>query len=464
MQEERKYGKIVAEVIEGIGEGSWKAGSKLPSVRAMAERNGCSVNTVLRAYEALQSEGYAYAVPKAGFFVAAAPARPSRPDAVPIPFDAASPDESSMPYREFFESMTKAVFQRKGALFDYGDPQGLPSLRLALAKHLQDAGLFVGERRIFVVSGSQQALHLLAAMPFPNGKTVVLAEQPTYHGMLRALRAVGAPAIGLERTEKGIDLDRLERHFRTDSVKLFYTIGRFHNPTGWSYPKSQRESIVRLARKYDVYIVEDDYLADLEHDSRNAPIAAFDGCDRVIYVKSFSKTMLPGMRLGAAVLPQPLVETFREQKRCADFGTSSLSQNALELYLVNGMFDVHRKHIRETYRTRMAELVRACRESLPPQVTLQAPSGGIFAALRLPKTLPESDFATALRAAGVPTVPGERFYLPGFPSAEPLLRVSVIRTDEAAIRRGVEIVAAEARRLLRTTAKERDGASGARDS
>ncbi|HZG75303.1 MAG TPA: winged helix-turn-helix domain-containing protein, partial [Paenibacillus sp.] len=83
MQEERKYGKIVAEVIEGIGEGAWKAGSKLPSVRAMAERNGCSVNTVLRAYEALQSEGYAYAVPKAGFFVAAAPARPSRPDAVP---------------------------------------------------------------------------------------------------------------------------------------------------------------------------------------------------------------------------------------------------------------------------------------------------------------------------------------------------------------------------------------------
>ncbi|WP_158299271.1 PLP-dependent aminotransferase family protein [Paenibacillus antri] len=460
MQEGSKYGNIVRYALDRIGEGAWKAGAKLPSVRAMAERNGCSVNTVLRAYEALQSEGYVYAKPKAGFFVAADPDRPSPRATAAIPFDAASPDESAMPYKEFFEYMTKAVFQRRGALFDYGDPQGLPSLRQALAKHLQDVGLFVDERRIFVVSGSQQALQLLVSMPFPNGKTHVLVEQPTYHGMLRALRTANVPAIGLERTESGIDLERLERHFQSNPIKLFYTASRFHNPTGWSYAKSQRESIARLARKYDVYVVEDDYLADLEHDSRNEPIAANDGCDRIVYVKSFSKTLLPGMRLGLAALPPPLVETFREHKLCADFGTSSLSQNALELYLRNGLFDVHRKSVRATYRDRMTELIRVCRETLPTQVTLDAPAGGIFASLFLPKTLPEAEFARALGAAGVPMVPGERFFLPGFPEAKPLMRISVIRADEAAIRRGVELVAAEARRLLRTTPKERDEASG----
>jgi DNA-binding transcriptional MocR family regulator len=457
MLEGSKYGTIVRDAIRRIDEGEWKAGVRLPSVRETAARNGCSINTALRAYEALQREGYVYAVPKSGFYVASGPDRPASRSVDSIPFDAASPDEFTMPYREFFDYMTKAVFQRKGALFDYGDPQGMSSLRHALAKHLQDVGLFVGERRVFVVSGSQQALQLLALMPFPNGKTKVLVEQPAYHGMLRVLRAGGVPAIGLERTERGVDLEALERHFRTESIKFFYTASRFHNPTGWSYGKTQRESIARLAKKYDVYIVEDDYLADLAFGAKEEPIAAADGCDRVVYVKSFSKTMLPGMRLGAAVLPQPLAETFLEHKRCADFGTSSLSQNALELYLANGMFDVHRRNVRDTYRARLAELVRVCREALPASLTLTAPAGGIFAALSLPRTLPEAEFSLALQAAGVPMVPGERFYLPDGPHRDSLMRVSIIRTDEAAIRRGVERVAAVASRLLRTSAKERNG-------
>jgi len=458
MREGSRYSQIVQYALARMDEGAWKPGTRLPSVRKMADVHGCSVNTVLRALEFLQSEGYLYAKPKSGFYVAASPERTAAPEGKAVPFHAASPDESLMPYRDFMHYLSKAVFQRKGALFDYGDPQGLPSLRKALAKHLQDVGLFPDENRLFVVSGSQQALQLLTLMPFPNGKTHVLVEQPAYHGMLRCLQLANVPTIGLARTADGVDLEVLERYFHSNPIKFFYTTGRFHNPTGWSYSKSQRESIARLARKYDVYIVEDDYLADLELDPKGEPIAASDGCDRVVYVKSFSKTMLPGMRLGLAALPQPLVETFRDFKACADFGTSTLSQNALELYLENGLFGRHRAEVRETYRARMEELIRVCREELPPQLSLGTPSGGIFASLRLPKTLPEAEFARALKEAGVPMVPGERFYLPGFP-AEPLMRLSVIRADEAAIRRGIPAVAAVARRLLRTTPKEREAAS-----
>ncbi|HZG85181.1 PLP-dependent aminotransferase family protein [Paenibacillus sp.] len=456
MKEDSKYAALVRYALERMDEGAWKPGTKLPSVREMAAQRGCSVNSVLRAYEYLRDEGYLYAKPKAGFYVATSGGDAAeRRDADVVDWMSASPDASAMPYREFQAAMNKAIFLHKGALFDYGDPQGLPSLRRAISRQLKELGWFADESRVFVTSGAQQALQLLAAMPFPNGKTQVLVEQPAYHGMLRALRLMNVPAIGIERTRDGVDLDELERHFRSNQIKFFYTTSRYHNPTGWCYSKSQRESIARLARKHDVYILEDDYLADLAAPgAKQAPIVASDGSERVIYVKSFSKTMLPDLRLGAAVLPTALAGTFRAYKSASDLSSSTLSQNALELFIENGIYARHAEAMRGLYRARMDALVRLCREALPDAFAIDAPAGGIFAALRLPASLPETELVRALREAGVLALHGEPFYLPDFPRPQ-LLRLSVIRADEAALRTGVERLAAAALRLLRTTPRER---------
>ena len=142
---------------------------------------------------------------------------------------------------------------------------------------------------------------------------------------MRCCQLLNITTIGIERTWEGIDLEELERIFSSGNIKFFYTIPRFHNPLGTCYSNDQKKQILYLAQKYNVYIVEDDYLADMELDSKSDPIYAFDTTSKVIYIRSFSKTLMPGLRLGVAVLPQLLVTTFNEFKKWAATGLKGFS-------------------------------------------------------------------------------------------------------------------------------------------
>ncbi|WP_251862387.1 aminotransferase class I/II-fold pyridoxal phosphate-dependent enzyme [Clostridium sp. Marseille-Q2269] len=109
---------------------------------------------------------------------------------------------------------------------------------------------------------------------------------------------------------------------------------RFHNPLGTCYSQIQKRTIVKLAQKYDVFIVEDDYLADLEQDSKADPLYSYGDFSHVIYLKSYSKIIFPGLRIGVAVIPEVLIENFGKYKRLIDVDSSMLSQGALEIYII----------------------------------------------------------------------------------------------------------------------------------
>ncbi len=190
---------------------------------------------------------------------------------------------------------------------------------------------------ICITSGSQQAINILCNMPFPNGKINVLVEQPTYKGVLKTLEISKTPVIGIERKFNGIDFAELERKFACDNIKCFYTIPRFSNPLGISYSNDDKKQILALAEKYDVYIIEDDYLGDLELKNNVYPMRYYDVSSRVVYIKSFSKILLPGLRIAAVVLPKVLMNTFEEHKRWMDLNTSVLSQGALKIYIKSGI-------------------------------------------------------------------------------------------------------------------------------
>jgi DNA-binding transcriptional MocR family regulator len=193
-------------------------------------------------------------------------------------------------------------------------------------------------------------------MYFPNAKINVVVEQPTYQGMLECLEQNHIAAIGVSRDFDGLDFDGLERAFRNDNVKFFYTIPRFNNPLGLSYTNDDKKKILALAEKYNVYIVEDDYLGDLESNPKSTPIFSFDQSDRVIYIKTFSKVLLPSLRIAAVVLPKLLINTFREYKYWSDINTPLISQGALEIYINSGMFNLHINRIRNLYFQRMNDL------------------------------------------------------------------------------------------------------------
>lgn len=233
------------------------------------------------------------------------------------------------------------------------------SLRKQLARYLQNNQVFTTPDRICIVSGSQQALNLFVSIPFPNRKNKICVEQPTHPSFIESVKVHNIDSIAIEITSRGIDLKRLEEIFKYEDIKFFYTVSRFHNPTGYSYTNAQRRKIVELTQKYDVYIIEDDYMGDLDLDLKQDPMFTYDPTGRVIYTKSFSKVMLPGLRLGLAVIPEAIRERFLQAKFATDLHTPVLTQGALEIYLKSGMFDAHIHKMRLMYSKKAALLQKA---------------------------------------------------------------------------------------------------------
>ncbi len=434
-----KYIEIMEEIKQRLASKSLVAGSRLPSVRQLSDHLSCSKNTVIKAYEELEKEHLIYSVPKSGYFVVNEWQLETDESAV-IDFLSAGPDRNVMPYIEFQHCMNKAIEQYKEELFTYSDQQGLYSLRVQVARYLQNLQVFTVPERVVVVSGSQQALHLLASMPFPNGKNNILIEQPTYFGFIESLKLQQATTFGIELSMKGIDLERLEYIFRNNDIKFFYIIPRFHNPLGHCYTNSEKKKIVELAEKYDVYIVEDDFLGDLDTDTKSDPLFSFAPSGRVIYIKSFSKIFLPGLRIATIVLPSLMVSNFLRYKFSADFNSPALSQGALEIYLKSGMFTSHLKKIKEVYYTKMHILQEACECLLPSDTYFSKPPSGFYLSVSLPGNVTAKQIVHLLNEKNILVDDASRMFLPEY-KKENLLRLSISQVKEHQIRQGVEELA-----------------------
>ena len=301
-----------------------------------------SKSTVIKALDTLEREHLLYSVERSGYFVVKTNQSLGKQDSTRIDFASSAPDPVVFPYVDFQHCINQAIDLYQNDLFIYGTANGLPSLLPVISKRLMDYQVFANPEQIVMTSGIQLALSILSTIPFPNGKQTILVEQPGYHLYLNSRRKTSCLSR-VQRTEKGLDLQELERIFREEEIRFFYTMPRFQNPLGTSLSKQEKIAIAALAKTYDVYIVEDDYVADLEFDTKRDPIYSYDQAGKVIYLKSFSKIIFPGLRTGAVVLPEELIGPFSEHKRLIDIDSSMLSQAALEIYLKSGMFERHRK-------------------------------------------------------------------------------------------------------------------------
>ncbi|MEG0385306.1 MAG: PLP-dependent aminotransferase family protein [Solibacillus sp.] len=434
-----KYINIMEEIKQQLADGSLIAGSKLPSVRQLSEHFSCSKNTIIKAYAELEKEHFIYSVPKSGYYVVNDFQKVADEMEV-IDFLAAGPDKNVMPYVEFQHCMNQAINQYKEELFTYSDQQGLYPLRVQLVKYLQTLQVFTQPERLVVVSGSQQALNLLVSMPFPNGKNNILIEQPSYFGIIESINLHQVTTFGIELTMDGIDFDRLEYIFRNNDIKFFYVIPRFHNPLGHSYTNSEKKKIVELAEKYDVYIVEDDFLGDLDTNAKSDPLFSFDPSGRVIYIKSFSKIFLPGLRIATVILPSLMINNFLRYKFTSDFNSSTLSQGALEIYLKSGMFNSHLKKIKEVYQTKMHILQEACALLLPANTHFSKPTSGFYLSISLPENVTAKQVVHMLKEQHVYVDDASRMFLPEY-KKENLLRLSISQVNESQIKLGVERLA-----------------------
>lgn len=438
-----KYRTAADLIKKRIVSGNLKAGAKLPSVKSLSKELNYSKETIIKAYQQLESEHLVYSVPKSGFYVVKSCELPENKHQ-PMDLATVSPPDSIHPYRDFTHCMEKAVSLYGKKLFSYASPKGMPELINVLAKHLVRFQLFVKADNLFITNGAQQALYILANMEFPHRGTRVLVEQPTYSVMLDILKASKTPTIGIRRSAEGLDLDELEGILKQGDIKFFYTIPRFQNPTGFCYDQKQKNEILQLVKKYGIYMIEDDYLADLEPDSKVDPLYAMGEQERIIYIQSFSKTLMPGLRLGMAILPEALHHSFLMSKRNIDLNTPILTQGALEIYLKSSMYKFHIKRIKAFYQEKMSLLKELCGKTIA-KARWHIPDSGIYAYLET-EGISSETLVSRLKRRGLYINSTNNAYIEGFPRMEGL-RLCVCNTDDQQLMKAVHTIYEEIEKL-----------------
>ncbi|MCC2380478.1 PLP-dependent aminotransferase family protein [Bacillus wiedmannii] len=446
-----KYLHVLNDIENMIQHGEIKEGKKLPSIRSLVTQYECNKATVIRALHELEKRHIIYSVPQSGYYVVKKSGSTIENNEI-IDFASSAPDPDVFPYLDFQHCINKAIDTYKNDLFVYGTPKGLPSLIPVIQKQLANYQVFTKEGNIFITSGVQQALAILTSISFPNGNETILIEQPTYHLYIEYLEINKIPVIGIKRTNEGIDLNELERIFRTGKIKFFYTIPRYHHPLGTSYSKYEKEKIVLLAKKYNVFIVEDDYLADLETDSKADPLYSLDHGNHVIYLKSYSKIIFPGLRVGVAVIPPVIANAFHTYKKVLDIDSPMISQAALEIYIKSGMFDRHKSKINSSYYNRskkLAETLEKVKNENPSLFTYNRQNTfGIHTCLEIQKNIVTETFIKKLRENQVSIDSVDRNYLNNF-HKEKLLKLNVSNVKEERIEEGIRKVIEEIKQAER---------------
>ena len=334
MKKESKYQAVVSFLKKGIESGKFPTGSRLPSIRQLSQDFHCSKDTIQRALLELRHEQYLYAKPQSGYYVLE---QGQHQD-----LEIEVTDEHASAYDDFRLCVNETLIGRENYLFNYYDNQeGLEELRQSVHQLLFDQALYCKPDQLVLTSGTQQALFILSQINFPSEGAEILVEQPTYHRMNRLLVAQRLAYRTIERRINGIDLDELEEQFKSREIKFFYTIPRYHYPLGHSYSDQEKRAILDLANQYGVYIVEDDYLGDL--DSRKGQTFHYlDTEDRVIYIKSFSTSLFPALRITALILPNALKKAFVSYKNILDYDSNLIMQKALSLYIDSQLFEKNR--------------------------------------------------------------------------------------------------------------------------
>jgi 2-aminoadipate transaminase len=465
------YQQIAQQLAEQIKRGHISAGSKLPAIRLLANKLKVNTITVVKAYQELKQAGLAISRPGSGTYASflddiTADTLPKFEQTtssmlsqgqleIPpgaINFASITPDPSLLPVKTVQQLINQVIDRDGGHVFAYEDSRGYPPLRQAIAATLRELGLRVNADNIQIISGAQQGIDIIAKSLIDPGDTV-LVEEPTYPGALAAFRSRGARIATVPLEEDGPDLKVLKHLLTTAHPRLFYLMPTFHNPTGIVYSREKKEGLLRLAAHYGLTIVEDDYLRELVFKEADlTPLAALAPAGvPVLYLKSFSKVLLPGLRLAFLAVPPVIGREILTAKHTSDIFTSGLFQRVFELLLKDDIWEQQMTRVRKLYKQRYLVLNTALRQELPPAITFRTPDGGLNFWLRLPDGKNAFELYQEALKEGVIIAPGSTFNSDGH--ASPYFRLTYASSSPEQIRRGVTMLATATRRLLGETPK-----------
>ncbi len=439
------YRQIENFLRQSILSGSLAPETRLPATRQLAQDLGINRITVKNAYAELEADGLicsrtgsgTYVLPPvplvplpkiepgapwplwqseaqagSGVVEAVSPAEMLKAAGHPNPINLSGGcGDSRLFPAEDYRKVIQTILREDGvAALEYGDAAGYAPLRSTIAHVLASQGRPVRSDNLLITAGSQQAIALVTQLLLKPGDSI-LVESPTYSIALDLFRALRLKITGAPMDEHGLQVEKLEKLLQQHHPRLLYTIPNFHNPTGASMSVQRRRQLITLADRYNVAILEDDFVGDLRYEGRAQPaLKSLDPGGRVIYISTFSKMLMPGLRVGFLAAEGPIYDSLVKYKRVNDLTTSNLHQRALEAYVTVGRYQAHLRRTSLIYRKRRDAMLQAINRYLPAAVTVDPPQGGLFAWLRLPEGLSAERLLPLACREGVAFAPGAAFF------------------------------------------------------
>jgi GntR family transcriptional regulator / MocR family aminotransferase len=292
--------------------------------------------------------------------------------------------------------------------------------------------------QLVIVPSAQQVLDLVGRLTLDPGDVAWL-EEPGYVGARAVLAAHGARLFGVPVDAQGFDLAHAVAH--APSARLVYVTPGRQAPLGVTLSLERRVALLAWARAHGALVIEDDYDSEYRYEGR--PVPALQGLDVsgvVVHVGTFSKTLLPSLRLAYAVIPEPLLDRFLAAKSIVDRFTPPLAQAVLADFIEQGHFARHLRRMRELYAERRATLLTSLTRALGDgALEVLGTSAGLDLALRLPRTLSDRALAQQLATRGVEAIPLSSYTLDG--RSESGLILGFAAFSPARLRRSVGILA-----------------------
>ncbi len=449
--------QLYDEIRLAILSGRLPSGQKVPSTRTLSKSLGVSRATVTTAFDFLLSEGYLESFVGSGTYVCrelpddiltvSDEETETIPTSLPKSFDSqpkrqlswygeslqitdwmdfseeepeiqftfGRPDLEHFPLKQWNQLVNQHSKKRQFFLLDSpANAKGYEPLQQAIAAYLAKSRAFAcGPEQIIIVSGSQQAIALVTRVLVDKGDLVGL-EDPGYIGAQRLFLAQGAHVIPIPVDTAGARLDELKTKYGTadNKLKLVYLTPSHQYPTGVVLSLSRRLDLLKWAKKTETLIIEDDYDSEFRYKGRPIPaLAGLDSGNSVIYMGTFSKILLPSLRIGYIVVPHDLVEVFRRAKWLADRHSPLLEQQVLADFINQGHMERHVRRMKRLYEQKRKVIIRELKKHLGKRVTIFGDNAGIHVLVRIESRLSDAQIVERCWKHGVGVSSTRKLYL-----------------------------------------------------
>ena len=402
--------QIYRSIKQSILSGKISGGMKLPSSRRLSEELHVARNVVIEGYEQLIAEGYAYSKNGSGTYISDGvvmsdlepkipmqnkPVAPPKPEVI-VSFRTGIPDLSLIPIKKWSQFYHKVALNIEPYLMDYQNAFGDNSLRVILAQYLNRVrGMNTHPDNILITNGAAQSFNLLCQLVSPN--EYALVENPLSYGIIHTLRNNAITMRPIRIDKGGMVTSELPK----DPPKLIFTTPSHQFPMGSILTASRRVELIHYANHNQAYIIEDDYDSEFRFDG--SPIESMQclAPDRVIYVGTFSKTLMPALRIGYMVLPDELCERMYQAKFVSDIHSPILEQLTLAQFIESGGFERHMRKMQKVYHRKRNQLINCLKRIFKDQVSISGAATGLHLICSFSEIKFDRDLLQKIQQAGI---------------------------------------------------------------